>query len=244
MAASPSEGRTATVMHLGGPEVYWALGATDAAAAAAGPTAPPTPAGAAASPDDAPAAAAAAAFAAWPVAATLLCATPRGAVLQQRLYDRPPLSPDALADAGCVTLLGDAMHAMIPSLGQGACAALEGALELAQCIAAACKADANADAAADDAALHARLAAALRRYETARLARATRVQLSSAAAGAAAYDSRRAAGGAGSGVSVAPPPSDAAAASQQQPAASFMDWLHGYESPHAEADARGADAVV
>lgn len=33
--------------------------------------------------------------------------------------------------AGCVTLVGDAEHAMLPALGQGACQAIEDAVELA-----------------------------------------------------------------------------------------------------------------
>ena len=217
MAAAPREGRTLTLMHLGNREFYWALGCLDAEVAADGP---PTPGSRAnAESIDEVVASAAASFSAWPLAATLLAATPRGGVLLQRLCDREPLHPDALAAAGPVTLLGDALHAMIPSLGQGACSALEGALELAQCIAAAAAVGAEAQPAQGEL-----LQAALRCYEAARLERSTGIQMRSAQAGSAAYG-KRPAGAAGD----APP---AATRSED-----FMAWLHDYRSPHAELDA-------
>ena len=147
-------------------------------------------------------------------------------MLQQRLCDREPLHPDALMLAGPVTLLGDALHAMIPSLGQGACCALEGALELAQCIAAAATVEA-ADASAQPELLR----EALRSYEVARLARSTTIQTRSAHAGAAAY---------GKGKEAQTPADAAAAAGPAQAAVrpeDFMAWLHDYRSPHAELDA-------
>jgi 2-polyprenyl-6-methoxyphenol hydroxylase-like FAD-dependent oxidoreductase len=220
MAAAPREGRTLTLMHLGSREFYWALGCLDAEVAADGP---PTP-GSRSNGDffdiiDEVASSAAASFSAWPLAATLLAATPRGSVLQQRLCDREPLAPEALLDAGCVTLLGDALHAMIPSLGQGACSALEGALELAQCIAAAAAVGAETQPAKDEL-----MQAALRCYEAARLERSTGIQMRSAQAGSAAYGKRPA------GASADAPP--AAPRSED-----FMAWLHDYLSPHAELDA-------
>jgi len=228
MAAAPREGRTLTLMHLGSREFYWALGCLDAEAAVAEP---PTPGnGNAAAAVDAVAAVAAASFAAWPLVDTLLAATPPGTVLQQRIYDREPLHPDALLQAGPVTLLGDALHALVPSLGQGACSALEGALELAQCIAAAAVVEA-ADASARAELLH----ESLRSYEAARLARSTAIQMRSAHAGAAAYGKRPGGG------TEAPTPAEAAAAAAVGQAAvrpeDFMAWLHDYRSPHAELDA-------
>ncbi len=46
------------------------------------------------------------------------------------VYDGPPLRRWS---AGRVTLLGDAAHAMTPSLGQGACQAIEDAVVVARC---------------------------------------------------------------------------------------------------------------
>ena len=66
---------------------------------------------------------------------------------------------------GRVTLLGDACHAALPFLAQGAAMAIEDAYVLARCLAA-CGED---------------LATALARYEAARIARTTRVVEGSAA---------------------------------------------------------------
>jgi salicylate hydroxylase len=71
------------------------------------------------------------------------------------LFLREPLRSWSV---GRVTLLGDACHATIPSLGQGANMALEDALVLARCL------DANDD-----------VPAALARYEEARRTRANEV---------------------------------------------------------------------
>ena len=53
------------------------------------------------------------------------------AILRSDIYDRPPLHHWS---KGRVTLLGDAAHPMTPSLGQGACQAIEDAVVLAACL--------------------------------------------------------------------------------------------------------------
>src|SRR5437868_4620577 len=73
------------------------------------------------------------------------------------LFDRDPLPHWSV---GRTTLLGDACHPMYPFMGQGAAQAIEDGAALAACLA----------AGADDP------AAALRRYETLRLPRVTRLQ--------------------------------------------------------------------
>ena len=199
MVAAPAEGKTLTIMQVGNDETYWALGVLDAGAKTAGDN------------GDAAAAAALLTFASWPAAQAALRATPAGGVLQQRVVDRLPLQPQALRNAGAVTLLGDALHAMIPSLGHGATSALEGALELAQCLAAVAKEEDHCDAQRRVPVLR----AALRRYEAARLARASAIQLRSHAMAVAAY-------GLKDGNAAAAPADDAA----------FRDWLLDYASPH------------
>merc|ERR1712060_395922 len=61
----------------------------------------------------------------------ILIATQEYEIEQRDLYDRPPsvLKPWT---AGKVPLLGDAIHAMMPNLGQGGCQALEDALILSE----------------------------------------------------------------------------------------------------------------
>merc|ERR1712032_1206311 len=61
----------------------------------------------------------------------ILIATQEHEIEQRDLYDRPPsvLKPWT---AGNVALLGDAIHAMMPNLGQGGCQALEDALILSE----------------------------------------------------------------------------------------------------------------
>ncbi len=81
------------------------------------------------------------------------------AVLKTALYERDPLP---FWSEGCVTLLGDAAHPMLPFMAQGACQAIEDAVVLARCV-----------KEADD------IAAAFARYEAARRGRAARIQLGS-----------------------------------------------------------------
>lgn len=52
----------------------------------------------------------------------LLHATNEDAILRRDIYDRPPV---LTWGKGCVTLLGDSIHAMQPNLGQGGCMAVE-----------------------------------------------------------------------------------------------------------------------
>jgi salicylate hydroxylase len=74
------------------------------------------------------------------------------------LYDRDPLDQWTI---GRVTLLGDAAHAMLPYMAQGAVQAIEDAAVLAKCLEQATRHD---------------LSPALRRYEETRKPRATRCQ--------------------------------------------------------------------
>jgi len=74
------------------------------------------------------------------------------------LFDRPPM---AAWSAGRITLLGDACHAMLPFMAQGAAQAIEDGATLATCLA-------RGDAAA--------VPAALQRYQALRLPRVTRIQ--------------------------------------------------------------------
>lgn len=72
-------------------------------------------------------------FEAWPhPIPALLDAVPAEAVLRHDLYDLPSL-PSFVR--GTTVLLGDAAHAVTPSLGQGGCQALEDAVVLADCLA-------------------------------------------------------------------------------------------------------------
>jgi salicylate hydroxylase len=101
----------------------------------------------------------------------LIRSIPPGGLFKWGLRDREPLKAWTL---GRVTMLGDAAHPMTPFLGQGACMALEDALLLGRAFAAASTVD-----------------EALRRYETARKARGTNVQLWSREEGMALQDPAR-----------------------------------------------------
>ena len=89
----------------------------------------------------------------------IIRATPAQSVFKWALFDRDPLPAWT---RGCVTLIGDAAHPMLPFLGQGAAMGIEDGLVLA-------RAFAESDSVDE----------ALQRYETARRARTTYVMLKS-----------------------------------------------------------------
>jgi 2-polyprenyl-6-methoxyphenol hydroxylase-like FAD-dependent oxidoreductase len=62
---------------------------------------------------------------------SVVSATPASDVLCHRLYDREPVDSWS---RGTAVLLGDAAHPMLPFLGQGACSALEDAVELGRAV--------------------------------------------------------------------------------------------------------------
>jgi zeaxanthin epoxidase len=64
---------------------------------------------------------------------TILDATSPDSVEQRDLYDRNPELFRSWAD-GNVVLIGDAVHAMMPNLGQGGCQAIEDAYVLSECL--------------------------------------------------------------------------------------------------------------
>lgn len=99
-------------------------------------------------------------FAGWhPTITGLIKAVPKDALFRWALYDRAPLPTWT---KGCVTLIGDAAHPMLPFLAQGAAMAVEDAWVLADAI-----------TQTDD------LGAALAQYEQDRLPRTTRAQTGS-----------------------------------------------------------------
>ncbi|MBO3462360.1 FAD-dependent monooxygenase [Aetokthonos hydrillicola Thurmond2011] len=61
----------------------------------------------------------------------LIAATDQANILKTDLYDRIPVRPWGKQN---VTLLGDAAHPTLPTLGQGACMALEDALVITKCL--------------------------------------------------------------------------------------------------------------
>ncbi len=99
-------------------------------------------------------------FAGWhePIEA-LIQAASDSTILHNDIYDCDPL---AEWGRGRVTLLGDAAHPMTPNLGQGACQAIEDALELAACLAG----ETNAEM-------------GLEKYEKRRIARTSEIVLAS-----------------------------------------------------------------
>ncbi len=93
-----------------------------------------------------------------PMLKALIAATPPGQLFKWALHAREPLDSWI---AGCVTLLGDAAHGMLPFMGQGAATALEDGMVLARCLISFDKQE------------------ALSRYEAARRERTTMVQTQS-----------------------------------------------------------------
>ncbi|MBV8883824.1 MAG: FAD-dependent monooxygenase [Chroococcidiopsidaceae cyanobacterium CP_BM_RX_35] len=67
----------------------------------------------------------------FPSILELITATDEGNILTTDLYDRPPKQPWSKQN---ITLLGDAAHPMLPTMGQGACTALEDAYVVAKCL--------------------------------------------------------------------------------------------------------------
>jgi salicylate hydroxylase len=109
-------------------------------------------------------------FAGWgePVQA-IVAATPAEDIVERPIWDRPPLHRWS---QGRVTLLGDAAHPMIPSLGQGANTAFEDAWELSGWL------------------THApNIESALTSYDSSRIQRTQVIQARSAFQGSRAYES-------------------------------------------------------
>ncbi|MBH8554903.1 FAD-dependent monooxygenase [Nostocaceae cyanobacterium CENA357] len=67
----------------------------------------------------------------FPSILELITATDEANILTTDLYDRPPNQPWSQQN---ITLLGDAAHPMLPTMGQGACTALEDAYVVAKCL--------------------------------------------------------------------------------------------------------------
>ena len=66
-----------------------------------------------------------------PAIPELIAATDEADILTTDLYDRPPAQPWSQQN---MTLLGDAAHPMLPTMGQGVCTALEDAYVVAKCL--------------------------------------------------------------------------------------------------------------
>ncbi len=107
-------------------------------------------------------------FGDWPEPLpTILQATPLELIVERKICDRPPLKSWS---QGSVTLLGDAAHPVVPSMGQGANMAFEDAWELAACLT-----------------NHPPIATALQTYETRRIPRTETIYARSAYHGDRAY---------------------------------------------------------
>jgi salicylate hydroxylase len=103
----------------------------------------------------------------------ILAATPEGRCHKWGLFAREPL-PEWTR--GCVALLGDAAHPMMPWFGQGAASALEDAVILGRCVM-------EGETAAGAPVNGTPLATAFRRYQRTRHARVTLIHHESAAGG-------------------------------------------------------------
>jgi salicylate hydroxylase len=137
------------------------------------------------------------AFAGWtsPIP-EILATTPPDDVVERPIEDRTPLTHWS---SGPVTLLGDAAHAMVPSLGQGANTAFEDAWELAQSLAS-----------------QPTIEAALLQYEESRIPRTQVINARSADQGSRYYEADNEVFSRGI--------LERATAGQQE----FEDWLYGY----------------
>lgn len=149
------EGKNMVIIDVGGGYIFWSGGALSA--------------------DDSSSGNAAAVksrvseeFAGWasPVP-EMIEATDAETIVERPIWDRPPLSSWS---QGRVTLLGDAAHAMVPALGQGANTAFEDASILALCIGCASS-----------------LESAIASYETARIERTKIIQARSTFVGLRSY---------------------------------------------------------
>lgn len=179
-----SDGKIFTLIDVGGGYIFWSAGALSA---------------------DVPVAQSATdvksrlleKYAGWaePVQA-IVEATDANQIVERPIVDRPPLQRWS---KGRTTLLGDAAHPMVPSLGQGANTAFEDAWELSQCLSQAPN-----------------ITDALTNYENSRIYRTQVIQARSAFQGSRAYDAdsetflRQAA--------------NLARANQSE----FEDWLYNY----------------
>ena len=100
----------------------------------------------------------------------MLDSTPAAAVEQRDLYDRWPEFFRSWADDSTV-LVGDAVHPMMPNLGQGGCQAIEDAYELTRALEEVCGATGQAPADAAD------VREALQTFQSRRKPRAAAVSL-------------------------------------------------------------------
>ena len=177
---SAGAGKVGFLTHIGDNELYWSAFATDEAVASSG-----------LSKDDFPDVKQylLAQFADVYKLQPCLENTPADQILERRVADRVPLvDADGHADipwaAGAdggsarlpVTLLGDAFHAMIPSLGQGANSSFEGAYRLAAALKGASSAE--------------EVCAALQAYETDQMERVAWIVERSAQQGKTVYEDR------------------------------------------------------
>ncbi|MBW4644494.1 MAG: FAD-dependent monooxygenase [Goleter apudmare HA4340-LM2] len=92
----------------------------------------------------------------WPAPIPeLIAATDAANIIKTDLYDRPPIPKWSQQN---ITLLGDAAHPTLPTMGQGACMAIEDALAVTQCLL-----------------KHSEPTAAFRQYESMRLLRTKKI---------------------------------------------------------------------